>query len=302
MLYCTPFSMSDIITKQASFDAESAIRDTQDDLEFQIEQRTRELRRTISDLEKAHQIKDDFLVTLSHELWTPLTVVLGWLYVLRQGDLSEEKVRHALEIIYQNACRQKELIEDLMNVSRIISGKLTVNPEPVDPLPIIHHTVDSFLPLIDRKQLQVEVDLDCKIGPVWLDPVRFQQIIWNLLNNAVKFTPAGGSIRVNLRRAAAQAVISVSDSGEGIAPEFLPYVFDRYRQSDLSRSRYHGGLGLGLSLVRHLVELHRGIVSVQSRGCGQGTTFAIQIPMTLEPPSPLPARADKGQETVGSQA
>jgi signal transduction histidine kinase len=252
---------------------------TNPDLEFLVQERTRELSQTIAELEKAHRIKDDFLAALSHELLTPLTSVIGWAHMLREGGLNEFRAKRAIEVIYQNALAQKELIQDLLNVSRIVCGKLTLSRELVDPAPIVRQTIDCLLPLIEQKQLQLQVDLDCEIGTVWLDPLRFQQIIWNLLNNAVKFTPAGGSIRVQLKRGAAEAIISISDTGEGIVPEFLPYVFDRFRQSELSRNREQGGLGLGLSILRHLVELHGGLVSVSSQGKGKGRTFSVQIPI-----------------------
>jgi signal transduction histidine kinase len=249
------------------------------DLESLIQERTRQLSQRIAELEKAHRIKDDFLATLSHELMNPLTAVIGWAHLLRAGSVPEPQVKRAIDAIYQSALAQRELIQDLLNVSRIVSGKLTLILELVDLAPIIQQTIDSLLPVIERKQLKLDVHLDCGIGPVSVDPVRFQQIIWNLLNNSVKFTPPGGSIGVRLKRDEAQTITSVSDTGEGIAPEFLPYVFDRFRQSDSSRSREHGGLGLGLSILRHLVELHGGTVSVCSLGRGHGSTFSVQIPI-----------------------
>jgi signal transduction histidine kinase len=250
------------------------------DPEFLIKERTRKLSQTIAELEKAHRIKDEFLATLSHELMNPLTAVIGWAHLLREGNLPELKTKQAIEAIYHSALTQRELIQDLLNVSRILSGKLTLSLEFVDLAPIIQQTIESLLPLIEGKQLKLDVCLDCGIGPVCVDPVRFQQIMWNLLNNAVKFTPPGGSIGVRLKRDEGQTLTSVSDTGEGISAEFLPYVFDRFRQSDPSRSREHGGLGLGLSILRHLVELHGGIVSVCSPGLGHGSTFSVQIPIS----------------------
>jgi len=199
--------------------------------------------------------------------------------MLQRGGLSERQVEHAVDVIDRSLSAQKDLIDDLLNVSRIISGKLTIKPESINPTPIIQETIDSLRPSLETKQLRIEFDFD-RIGNVVLDPVRFQQIVWNLLTNAVKFTPPEGSIRVQLKRGEGKAIFSVSDTGEGIARDFLPYVFDRFRQADSPRDRRQGGLGLGLSIVRHLVELHGGTISVNSRGTGQGSTFSVYIPMS----------------------
>ena len=248
------------------------------DLAARVEDRTRQLSRTITELENANRVKDDFLATVSHELLTPLTSINGWVQMLKEGGLSDLQTSRALDVIHQNVLSQKELIQDLLNVCRIVSGKLTINPDFVNPAPILQQIIESVQPSIDAKQLRMEAELDPDVGPIRVDPVRFQQIIWNLLTNAVKFTPSGGLIRVQLKRGESQAIISISDTGEGIPPEFLPYVFDRFRQSDLSRSP-RSGLGLGLSIVRHLVEVHGGAVSVHSLGRGQGSTFSVQLPM-----------------------
>jgi PAS domain S-box-containing protein len=272
------------------------LRDMQADFDFRVEERTRQLSYEIAELEKASRIKDNFLATLSHELLTPLSAMTGWVRMLRDGRLSEAQIQRALEVIDHNLSAQKDLIEDLLNVSGITSGKLTINPQLLNPAPIIQETIESVRPSIDAKQLRLEADLDLHIDAVRLDPVRFQQIIWNLLTNAVKFTPQGGSIQVRLKRGEGQVIISVTDSGEGIAPEFLPYVFDRFRQADASRSRRHAGLGLGLSIVRHLVELHGGTVSVYSRGAGRGSTLSVQMRMSSFPSRPLkPVRTDNSQ-------
>jgi signal transduction histidine kinase len=185
-------------------------------------------------------------------------------------------------------------VDDLLNVSRITSGKLTINRRPTDPLPIVRQTIEAVRPTLEAKQLHLEADLDANIGAVVLDPDRFQQIVWNLLTNAVKFTPQGGSIRVQLQRGPSHAILRVVDTGQGIAPEFLPYVFDRFRQADSPPLTTHRGLGLGLAIVRHLVELHGGTVSVRSLGPGHGSTFSVQFPsntsgqslQTIEKPLP----------------
>jgi signal transduction histidine kinase len=184
-----------------------------------------------------------------------------------------------LEVIDRNLSTQKKLIEDLLNVSRIVSGKLAIDPRPINLVAVIRQTVDSVRPSADARQLHLELELDLHVGTVRLDPVRFQQIVWNLLTNAVKFTPPGGLIQVKLKRSDGQAILSVSDTGEGIPSEFLPYVFDRLRQVEPPRTRPQSGLGLGLSIVRNLVELHGGTVSVSSRGRGQGSTFSVHFPI-----------------------
>jgi PAS domain S-box-containing protein len=250
------------------------------------EVKDKEVSLTITNLEKANRMKDDFLAMVSHELLTPLTSAVGWIKLLRDGRLSPRQVQHAIEVIDRNLMAQRDLVEDLLNVSRVLSGKLTVHLQRVSLGPIIQQTIDSLQPLIDAKQLRIEVDLDLDTDTVNVDPVRFQQIVWNLLTNAVKFTPIGGSIRVQLKRGDNQAILSVSDTGEGISREFLPYVFDRFRQADSARPERHGGLGLGLSIVRHLVELHGGSVSANSRGPGQGSTFSVSLPMPSENSKP----------------
>jgi PAS domain S-box-containing protein len=266
---------------------ESELRELRASLDLRVQDRIRQLSETIAELENASRIKDDFLVTISHELLTPLTSMNGWAHMLREGKLSGVQAQHALEVIYENIQTQKRLIEDLLTVSRAASGKLSVNPQLVNPAPIIEQIAESARPAIETKRLRLELDLDFQLGLVRVDPMRMQQMLGNLLTNAVKFTPPGGCIRVQLKRGEAQAIISVSDTGEGIAAEFLPYVFDRFRQSDLSGSRRHGGLGLGLSIVRHLVELHGGIISVHSLGRGQGSTFSVHLPMPALPANSL---------------
>jgi PAS domain S-box-containing protein len=269
--------LQDAMTERAGIERE--LHELSAQLESRVEERTRKLSRTINDLEAASRLKDKFLATLSHELFTPLTSITGWVHMLRTGKLSEAQAQRALEVIDRNLSTQKKLIEDLLNVSRIVSGKLAIDPSPINLVAVIRQTVDSVQPSADARQLHLELELDLHVGTVRLDPVRFQQIVWNLLTNAVKFTPPGGLIQVKLKRSDGQAILSVSDTGEGIPSEFLPYVFDRLRQVEPPRTRPQSGLGLGLSIVRNLVELHGGTVSVSSRGRGQGSTFSVHFPI-----------------------
>jgi PAS domain S-box-containing protein len=263
-------------------------RDSQ--IEMRVKERTSELCATIAKLEKANRLKDDFLATVSHELLTPLASATGWIKMIRGARLSPAQVEHGLQVVERSLATQKELVEDLMNVTRVLSGKLTIHPQPVNPASIIGDTIESLQPSIASKQLQIEAELEVQVDTIQVDPVRFQQIVWNLLTNAVKFTPPGGLIRVQLKRGETQVILSVSDTGKGIPREFLPYVFDRYRQAESSRSERYGGLGLGMSIVRHLVELHGGAVSVNSRGEGQGSTFSVHLPVPAVPQEPAPQR------------
>jgi PAS domain S-box-containing protein len=229
----------------------------------------------------ASRAKDEFLATVSHELRAPLNGILGWARLLSGGDLSEETAMRGLKAIEQNAKAQAQLIEDLLDVSRIISGKFRLNNQPIQVAPIIEAAVDSVRPTVEVKGVQLQVILDPDAGPVSGDAGRLQQVIWNLLSNAVKFTPRGGRVQVRLQRINSHIEIEVSDSGQGISPEFLPYVFDRFRQADGSSSRSHGGLGLGLAIVRHIIELHAGSVSADSPGRGQGATFTVRLPLIV---------------------
>ena len=264
------------------------LKQMRDDLEIRVASRTAELSQTIRDLEQANRIKDEFLATLSHELRTPLTAIVGWVQMLRTGALSEDKTSKAMEVIDRNLTLQMKLIDDLLNISRIVSGKLKLEMQLANPAAIVQDALESVRPSIIAKELHLDVSFDEMLGPLRLDPARFQQIVWNLLSNAVKFTPRRGAIRLVMERRNSEAVLKVSDTGEGIEPDFIPFVFDRFRQADSSRSRKHGGLGLGLSIVRHLVELHGGSVSVESPGKGQGSTFAVHLPI---PAISQPSRA-----------
>ena len=235
--------------------------------------------RLYGEAEQANRLKDEFLATLSHELRTPLTSILGWSRLLRDGGLDELDEGRALEAIERNALSQKQLIDDILDVSRIITGKLHINRQSVTLVPVIEAAVDSIRPAAEAKHIEIRLDLASRAGMVSGDPDRLQQVIWNLLSNAVKFTPEHGRVEVRLERSGSSAQIEVSDTGRGISREFLPHVFDRFRQADQTTTRSHGGLGLGLSVARHLVELHGGTVKVESGGEGQGATFTVNLPL-----------------------
>ena len=251
------------------------------ELQAQIEARTRLLaseKLARSEAERANRLKDEFLATISHELRNPLNAILGWAHMLRLGKLNEANIERAVETIYRNAKSQSQLVADLLDVSRIISGKLRLDVRTVDLIYIVNAAIDSIRPAADAKGIRLQTMLDPAAGPISGDADRLQQIVWNLLTNAVKFTPKGGKIQVKVHRIDSHVEIVVSDSGVGISKEFLPYVFDRFRQADGSTTRIHGGLGLGLSIVRQLVDLHGGSVSAESEGEGKGATFTITLP------------------------
>ena len=229
--------------------------------------------------EAANRIKDEFLATVSHELRTPLNAVLGWAQLLRRGQLDEESTGRAIETIERSARLQAQIIADILDVSRIITGKLRLSTRAVDLLPVIKAAIDAVRPAAAAKGVRLQAVLDPGAGPVSGDPDRLQQVIWNLLSNAVKFTPQGGRAEVRLERVDSHVEVIVSDTGQGISAEFLPFVFDRFSQADSSRTRLHGGLGLGLAIVRHLVELHGGTARADSPGSGRGATFTISLPL-----------------------
>ena len=269
----------------SSRNSETELRRAHADLEKRVQDRMTELQQANQQLEDANRMKDEFLATLSHELRTPLTAIVGWIQMIRADMLNEQQQRHALDVIDRNLTTQTRLIDDLLNISRIVSGKLKIEPQLVNPTPIVREAIESVRLSIIAKELTLEAELDEEVGLVRLDPQRFQQIAWNLLSNAVKFTPTNGSIRVVVKRSGNYVVFSVKDTGEGITSEFLPYVFDRFRQADSSRGRRHGGLGLGLAIVRHLTELHGGAVAVDSKGPGHGSTFYVSLPLPGLPPT-----------------
>lgn len=237
--------------------------------------------------ETANRAKDEFLSVLSHELRTPLNAILGWSQVLRsKPDLDPAIKVRAMETIERNARGQAVLINDLLDISRIITGKLRLNVRTVDLISVVEAAIDTIRPAADAKGIQLRPVLDPLAGPVSGDSDRLQQVVWNLLSNAVKFTQKGGWVQIRLERANSHVQVIVSDSGQGIDPDFLPYVFDRFQQADSKTTRSHGGLGLGLSIVRHLVELHGGNVSVYSSGLQQGATFTVVLPLAVVQPSP----------------
>jgi CheY-like chemotaxis protein len=229
---------------------------------------------------EANRIKDEFLTTLSHELRTPLSAILGWTRILRAKKLGRERIAHGLEVIERNVLSQTRLIDDLLDVSRIITGKLRLSVRSVDLSKVIEAAIEAMRPAADAKEIQIEFTRS--VGPgedeAIGDPDRLQQIVWNLVSNAIKFTPARGAVSVDLSRDAEQFSIRVRDTGKGIPPDFLPHVFDRFRQADSSMSRTHSGLGIGLAIARHLVELHGGAIHAESAGDGLGATFAISLP------------------------
>jgi PAS domain S-box-containing protein len=232
-----------------------------------------------AEVDAANTIKDEFLATLSHELRTPLTSILGWSQLLADGNLDEHASKLALVTIVRNARAQRQLIDDLLDISRIITGKLRLEVQPVELAPLIETVVDGLRPAADARSIRLQAVLDSQASPISGDPNRLQQIIWNLVANAIKFTPQGGRVEIRLERIASNVEISVIDTGQGIAPEFLLHIFERFSQSDSSSTRRHGGLGLGLSIVRQLVELHGGTVKAESQGEGTGTTFKVTLPL-----------------------
>jgi PAS domain S-box-containing protein len=229
--------------------------------------------------EESSRLKEEFLATISHELRTPLSAILGWTRMLRMGQLSPENSAKALDTIERNARAQSQLVDDLLDVSRIITGKLRMDVRPSDPSSFIDAAVEAVRPAAEAKGVRVQKVIDT--GPISIpgDPVRLQQVVWNLLSNAIKFTPRGGRVQIRSERVNSHLEIVVSDTGQGISPDFLPHVFDRFRQADQKTSRQHGGMGLGLAIVRHLVEMHGGTVSANSEGEGKGATFTVSLPI-----------------------
>jgi signal transduction histidine kinase/DNA-binding response OmpR family regulator len=246
-----------------------------------------------AEAERANRTKDEFLATLSHELRTPLTAILGWTHLIRGGKLDEAMMARALETIERNARAQSQLIDDLLDVSRIITGKLMLDFRPVELASLIEATIDTVRPMAEAKSISVQPSLRTSHCVVSGDPARLQQVVWNLFSNAVKFTPEGGSIEVRLTCDEQNVELEVSDTGQGISQDFLPYIFDRFRQADGTTTRKHGGLGLGLAIVRHLVELHGGTIRAHSDGTGKGATFTLLLPLS----SNLPATVDDDAES-----
>jgi len=231
------------------------------------------------DAEAANRLKDEFLATISHELRTPLTSILGWTRILTGRALPESEAHHALEVIQRSAESQARLVDDILDTSRIITGRFTLETIPVEVAPIFQAAVDIIRPSAEAKRISLETVIEDRSSIVLGDASRLQQVIWNLLSNAVKFTDYGGRINTRLVRIDDRIEISITDTGIGIEPQFLPYIFDRFRQADSTSRRKYGGLGLGLAIVRHLVEAHGGHVSASSPGRGLGSTFKMDLPV-----------------------
>jgi signal transduction histidine kinase len=235
--------------------------------------------RLYADAQEANRVKDEFLATVSHELRTPLSSMMNWIALLRQGKIGPEQVSRGLDVLQRSGEAQARLIDDILDVSRIVSGRLRLQPQPVQLADVIRDAIDTVRPAADAKRVRLEVPAEAIDARVVGDPARLQQVVWNLLANGVKFTPEGGRVAVLLERTTQEAQITVTDSGEGIAPEFLPFVFDRFRQAERVANRRHSGLGLGLAIVKHLVEAHGGSVEAYSEGRGTGATFVVRLPL-----------------------
>ncbi len=250
-----------------------------------------------TDAERAGRSKDEFLATLSHELRTPLNAVLGWARVLRRSPGLTDDVLNGLAVIERNARSQAQIIGDLLDMSGIISGKVRLELMPLDLASVILSTIETVRPTAEAKGVHLAMDLGTGPAPVHGDPNRLQQVLWNLLSNALKFTPKGGLVSVKLERSGAVVNVEVADNGEGIAPEVLQHIFERFRQGDASSTRRHGGLGLGLSIVRQLVELHGGTVAAHSDGRSKGSTFRVSLPVTVRATQVLtPAQVPEAHE------
>jgi CheY-like chemotaxis protein/nitrogen-specific signal transduction histidine kinase len=285
---------------KAAFGASKVARDVtgQPNLLYERDQLMQAEWAARAEAERASRTKDEFLATLGHELRTPLNAILGWTTLLEREQLSADAAE-GVEVIARNARVQKQLIEDLLDMSRIISGKIRLDVQRVDVAAVIEAALATVRPAADAKGVRLHVTLDPLAGPVKGDPGRLQQVVWNLLSNAIKFTPKGGRVQVFLERVNSHIEVTVADNGNGIRPEFLPHVFDRFRQADSSTSRRHGGLGLGLSIVKQLVELHGGMVRAKSPGEGLGATFVVDLP--LMPLHELPGDGEKPRAHPAAQ-
>ena len=241
--------------------------------------------------EAANRSKDDFLATVSHELRTPLTAILGWASILRRHQPNAARFDHALRVIERNARMEARLIDDLLDVTGSINGQIALNPSSVSPVSIVEAAIEAIAPAAESKGVQVTNHVEGIVSDLQADPQRLQQVVWNLIANAVRFTPQGGWVDVTVRQSYEATQIIVGDTGAGISAEFLPHVFDRFRQGQTGTTRSHGGLGLGLSIVRHLVQLHGGTVTATSPGPSRGATFTVTLPRTAvaaAPPRPAP--------------
>ncbi len=311
------------------FNRQEALRMAHEDLEARVAERTRQLadinialsaeiqererserervqllRREQTarlEAERANRLKDEFLATLSHELRTPLNAIMGWAHVLGQSTHDRDTIQRAASVIRQNAASQAQLIDDILDVSRIIGGRLVLDTRLVDLATVVDDAIDSLMPAAAAKSISVTRYLDREMKVIG-DRDRLQQVVWNLVSNALKFTPKNGRVVVNLTEVEGDAEVEVIDSGIGISADFLPFVFDRFRQADSSISRRHSGLGLGMAIVRHLVELHGGTVSVESAGEAQGATFRIRLARHLGPAPEVPVAAAHLPQEAASES
>ena len=257
--------------------------------------------RAYDDAQMANRLKDEFLATLSHELRTPLNAILGYSRLVQSGMLTPDKHTHALQAVERNATALTQIVEDVLDVSRIISGKIRLDVQPVDLPRVVSDAVETVLPASEAKHIRVHTILDPSAAPISGDPDRLQQIVWNLVSNAVKFTPKDGVVQVRLERVNSHVEIIVSDTGVGISPDFLPHIFERFRQADSGTTREHAGIGLGLAIVRHLVELHGGTIHAASGGSDKGSTFRVRLPlMIVHHESPPERRRQATSETAGA--
>ena len=254
--------------------------------------------------EESNRLKDEFLATVSHELRTPLTAILGWSRLLEDGSIEETLSKQAIETICRNAKAQAQIVDDILDVSRIITGNLYLDMHPMELAPVVKNAINVVRPTADAKGTKIDAFLDTSRALVSGDINRLQQVIWNLLSNAVKFTGNGGRVIVKLSQAGSNAAISVSDTGQGISREFMPFVFDRFRQADSTTTRHHGGLGLGLAIARHLVEIHGGTITAESAGEGLGATFTIKLPIIeagVRTTGPLPEIREQSAPAAATQ-
>jgi signal transduction histidine kinase len=292
----TPFSERELLARVATQLALSERSRPEDETQLSEDDRTRLLaaaEEARAQAEAANRTKDEFLATLSHELRTPLNAIVGWVHLLRNGRLDEATARRALETIDRNARIQAQLVADMLDVSRIVTGTLEVQMRPVEPAAIVEAAVETVRPAAEAKAIRIGLAVDPAAGAVLGDPDRLQQVVWNLLANAIKFTPPGGHVDVALGREGTEAVLRIADDGIGIARDFRPFVFEPFRQSDPSSTRPHGGLGLGLAIVRHLAQAHGGSVSAESAGLGLGAVFTLRLPLAPvgDPAAPPPEPA-----------
>jgi signal transduction histidine kinase len=258
--------------------AQAALEQANQELESRVAERTAALSEARDEAERQSRLKDEFLATLSHELRTPMNAILGWLRVLEKGEAAADPA-HAMDVIQRNAQAQAKLIEDLLEMNKLMSGNVRLELGPVDLRHALDSAIQSLKPAADAKGVQVVAALDAEVPVIIGDGRRIQQVLWNLLHNGVKFTDSGGRVDVSLSRSGRSACIAVEDTGQGISAEFLPYVFDRFRQADSTTTRGAWGLGIGLSISKHLVELHGGSIKAVSPGPDRGSTFVVQLPL-----------------------